>query len=54
VDSFSQALINYHNVFLPTPHSESVDSHYVELKEKKKYYNYDAIFDKELLKLIHE
>ena len=37
-------------MFLPSGAS-SVNSQYVELKEKKKYYNYDSIFDKELLKL---
>jgi hypothetical protein len=51
VDSFAKPDHNYHNVFLPSGNSSSVNSQYVELKEKKKYYNYDSIFDKELLKL---
>lgn len=55
VDSFTQPQINYQNVFLPSgTNRDSVNSQYVELKEKKKYYNYDSIFDKDLIKLKQE
>ena len=55
VDSFTHPHINYQNVFIPSgSNSESVNSQYVELKEKKKYYNYDSIFDKDLIKLKQE
>jgi hypothetical protein len=55
VDSFAHPHINYKNVFLPNgSNSDSVNSQYVELKEKKKYYNYDSIFDKDLIKLKQE
>jgi hypothetical protein len=50
VDSFMKPDVSYSNVFLPSG-TFSVNSQYVELKEKKKYYNYDSIFDRELLKL---
>ena len=42
VDSFSNPHMNYQNVFLPSgSNSESVNSQYVELKDKKKHYGYD-------------
>ena len=55
VDSFTHPHINYQNVFIPSgSNSESVNSQYVELKDKKRYYNYDSIFDKDLIKLKQE
>lgn len=56
VDSFTNPHTHYHNVFLPNPrnNTDSVNSQYVELKDKKKYYNYDSIFDKDLIKLKQE
>ena len=38
------------NIFTPRPGAELV-APFVDLKEKKKYYNYEHVFEKELLRM---
>ena len=53
VDAYMKPETSYHNVFMARPNTPLGPS-YVELKDKKKYFGYDLIFDKELIKLKNE
>lgn len=50
VEAFFKPKENYLNVFTPNPDLPKGIGH-IEMEDKKKYYNYDGIFDKDIMKL---
>lgn len=50
VDSFFKPSEHYLNVFMPNPELHRPLG-YIELGDKRKHFNYEGIFDKELIKL---
>ena len=50
VDSYFKADEQYLNIFVPNPEIPKPTS-YIEMADKRRHYNYEGIFDKDLIRL---